>query len=745
MPYVEGLIRQVFFFREDNGYSVFKLEIIDTTEPNLLYHEPTVVISGFFPKLETQTRYRFYGEFVDHPKYGTQYKASRFERILENTKEGIVEYLSSGLFKGIGPKTAKKIVDVLGLDCLDQIANDFTVLDKVKKMPLAKKQEIYTTLRDNRAMESTLIWLYGFEISPKMSFKIVQKYGHRTVDVVKSNPYVLIDDVEGIGFKRADDIGLKVGFSPDSPLRIRAVLFYLLNEYMNKFGDTMLDKSKLVEYTLTFLNREDQTQIEANTVNEMIDQQVAQNRLVEIGDVIMLAYLYNAEMELAKKLRLLAERHDQETPEAIVEEHLDWFETQNDIRYTTNQRDAVSNALLHHLVVITGGPGTGKTTIIKAIVDIYQRLHSSEGNAKSQIRLVAPTGKAAKRLSEATSCEATTIHRLLGYDFTGLFAFDEGTQIPAKLIIIDEASMMDVMLAKHLFLAIHPDTKVVVVGDENQLPSVGPGQVLADLLAAKICPVVRLTKIHRQALGSAIVDLAYQVLNQEMPESLQTPTSDRVFLRVREADVPKQIEAVVSQAIKDGYDLKDDIQILIPMYKGICGIDAINEMVQATFNKANLANRITYGTTTFLLNDKVLQLVNQPEDGVMNGDIGTVVSILEGTDLQVDFGGTIVKYNVKDLDNLQLAYAVSVHKAQGSEFKMVILPLTLSYRIMLKRKLLYTAITRAKEKLVLIGDLYALKHGIFGLEPIRNTLLRAWLNEEIDVVAKREPTLDDFM
>ncbi|MCK7487280.1 MAG: AAA family ATPase [Bacillus subtilis] len=299
-----------------------------------------------------------------------------------------------------------------------------------------------------------------------------------------------------------------------------------------------------------------------------------------------------------------------------------------------------------------------KLTIIKAIVDIFQRLHKNAGGGSSLIRLVAPTGKAAKRLQEATGCDATTIHRLLGFDFTGMFAFDEGTPIPAKLIIIDEASMMDVMLAKHLFLAIHPDTKVVVVGDENQLPSVGPGQVLADLLAAKICPIVRLTKIHRQALGSAIVDLAYQVLNQEMPESILTATHDRVFLRVREADVPKQIEAVVRQAIADGYDLKEDIQILIPMYKGACGIDAINEMIQTNFNQANQANRITYGTKTFLLNDKVLQLVNQPEDGVMNGDIGTVISLEEGTDLQVDFSGTIVKYNVKDLDNLQLAYAV---------------------------------------------------------------------------------------
>ncbi|MDP2425351.1 MAG: ATP-dependent RecD-like DNA helicase [bacterium] len=744
MPYVEGLIRQVLFFAEDSGYSVIKLEITDTTEHSLLYHEPTIVISGFFPRLETQVKYRFSGAFVDHPKYGTQYKATTFERIMDNTIEGIIEYLASGLFKGIGHKTAKKIVDVLGVTCLDQIANDVSVLDSVKKMPASKKQEIYETLRKNRQLESTLIWLYGFEISPKMSFRIVQKYGPRTIDTLKHNPYILIDDVEGIGFKRADDIGLKMGVEVSSPLRIRAVIYYLLTEYMNKFGDTLIDKFKLMEYTLSFLNRTEEI-VTLEQVQDIIADLIFEDRLVEIGDVIMLSYLYRAEMELAKKVRLLSSMEESIYEDGFLEETLHHYEQDHFITYTDNQRHAILSSLKHHLVIITGGPGTGKTTIIKAIVDILELIHKTEPMYKKSIKLIAPTGKAAKRLMEATSFEASTIHRLLGYDFSGIFQYDEHNPIDASCVIVDEASMMDVMLAKHLFQAIHPKTKVIIVGDENQLPSVGPGQVLSDLLSASICPVIRLTKIHRQATDSKIIEIAYHVLNQELPESILKQTDDFHFIKSKETEVLRFITDTVHHALLQGQDLHEDIQILIPMYKGPCGIDVVNEHIQATFNKQNALNKIVFGTKTFCLDDKVIQLLNNPEDGVMNGDIGKVIAIVEGVEMIVEFNSQQVKYSLKDLDNLQLAYAVSVHKSQGSEFKTVILPLVPGFRHMLKRKLLYTAITRAKKHLVIIGDLYSLRNGIFGLEPIRNTLLRHWLEQNIDITAPREPSLDDFM
>lgn len=744
MPHVEGLIRNYLFYNEENGYSVIKLEIIDTNEPKLLYYQPTVVVSGFFPRLETGARYRFDGEYVDHPKYGTQYKASRFERIMENTKDGIVEYLASDLFKGIGPKTAKQIVDTLGLDCLDQIAANPDVLDKVKKLSAPKKKTIYETLRSNRLLESTLIWLYGFEISPKMSFKIIDRYGYKTVDVVKNNPYVLIDEVEGIGFKRADDIGLKIGFPTDSPLRVRAVLYYLLNEYLNKYGDTLLAKAKLVEFTLAFLNRGETLPVEATLVETILSEEIDKGRLIEQGDVVLLKRIYEAERDLAMKLKEIAQRDGETLDEALIDEQIGFSEARMDYALTEEQKKAVREAFRSRLVVITGGPGTGKTTIVKTIVEVYRTLVAKRPQSLA-VRLAAPTGKAAKRLSEATGEDASTIHRLLGYDYSGMFACDQDHPLEGSLFIVDEASMMDVLLARQLFQSIPAHGSVIVVGDENQLPSVGPGQVLADLIASGVCPVVRLTKIHRQAKGSAILNLAYSILNQEMPESVPRVSDDLVFLRRRDPEIPGDVLKTLQACAEEGFDLFDDVQVLVPMYKGAAGIDAINVLIQQSVNKINANNRMDYGSQSFWLNDKVIQLVNQPEDGIMNGDIGKVVAIVENVELQVDFSGTVVKYNKKDLDNLALAYAISVHKAQGSEFKVAVLPLSLSHRIMLRKKLLYTAVTRAKQRLVLVGDWYALKNGILGIEPPRNTLLKSWLKEEIDVAVEREPCLDDFM
>ena len=744
MPYVEGLIRSVLFYREENGYTVLKLEIIDTTEMHLLYHEPTIVISGFFPKLETQARYKFYGEIVDHPKYGTQYKAQRFERVLENTKEGIIEYLASGLFKGIGIKTAEKIVATLGLDCLDQIANDVSVLDKVKKMSKEKKQEIHQTLVDNRQMESTLIWLYGFEISPKMSMRIVNRYGHKTVDILKQNPYILIDDVEGIGFKRADDIGLKMGFAFDSPLRIRAVIFYLMYEYMNKFGDTLLDQSKLMEYTLSFLRR-GENEVTKESIQSILQQLIDDERLVEIGDVVMLRHLYEAEVELAKKIRQYHFIEDETWDEATIKEAILLYESNGSIQYTTDQHKAIYESLTHSFVIITGGPGTGKTTIVKAVVDLFIALSANKKAITQQIKLVAPTGKAAKRLSEATQFEATTIHRLLGYDFTGTFSYHADAPLDCRLLIIDEASMMDILLAKALFEALPKTTKVIIVGDEYQLPSVGPGQVLADLIACGHFPVIHLSKIHRQAAGSKIIDFAYQILHQELSEQILSSSSELSFIRSKEMDVLDHVIKLVKRALAQGYDLHEDIQILIPMYKGSAGIDLVNEQIQALFQAKNHHQTITSGSKTFALNDKVIQLVNQPEDGIMNGDIGKVVAIIENLEMVVEFSGNQVRYNTKDFENIALAYAVSVHKAQGSEFKMVLFPVVSSHWMMLKRKLIYTAVTRAKEHLIIIGDPYSLRQGIMGEEPIRNTLLKQWLTEEMDVRSTRTVSMNDIL
>ncbi|MFA6648801.1 MAG: AAA family ATPase, partial [Candidatus Izemoplasmatales bacterium] len=399
----------------------------------------------------------------------------------------------------------------------------------------------------------------------------------------------------------------------------------------------------------------------------------------------------------------------------------------------------------HPLSIITGGPGTGKTTIIKGICAVYQQMHAGNRDIITKIRLAAPTGKAAKRLSEASGLDATTIHRLLGYDFEGHYTFDEHNLLDIKLLIIDEASMMDVVLAKQLFSALKSNTKIIIVGDENQLPSVGPGQVLADLLGCELFSIVRLKKIHRQAADSSIIRLAYDILNQNLSENVLNQHPDRSYIRAYETVVPSIIVKVINEAIEAGYNLWEDVQILIPMYKGISGIDHINSLIQATFNIQNSAIKIGYEGKSFYLKDKVLQLVNQPEDGIMNGDIGFVSEILDDKEMLVDFSGNVVKYNIKDFDNLTLAYAISVHKAQGSEYKIVILPLVKSQSILLKRKLLYTAVTRAKDKLYLIGEYQALKHGILGMEMPRKTMLKTFLLNPATEEKTDFLTIEDFM
>ena len=741
MSYLDGSINKYLFYNEENSYAVIKVKIIDTDETELTYFEPTIIVCGFFPMLDKHTKYRFKGKITNHAKYGIQYTADSFERIVDNSYIGIVDYLSSDLFKGIGKKTAEKIVDKLGLSALDLIADNPNVLNDIPRINEDLKKSIYDQIVNHRDLENTLIWLYGFDISPRIAMKIYSVYANNTIETIKQNPYVLIDTVEGVGFKRADEIGMKVGFKPDSPLRISAVIYFLLNEYMNKFGDTYIEKERLVDYTFKYLNSENEL-VSINQIDDRLLELINTRKIIEKDQYVSLSYLYYAEKYIAEKT--LAFNNEDDVLKQNIDTYVNDFEEVNEINYTKAQRKAISLALNNQFVIITGGPGTGKTTVIKGIVDIYRMIHKSK-KIIDKIALAAPTGKAAKRLASATNLEAKTIHKLLGYDYQGNFVYDEYNQLEIKLLIIDEVSMMDCLLAKRLFSAIPINTKIVFVGDANQLPSVGPGEILNDLIKSDLFNVVELDVIHRQAENSKIISLAYDILNKEINRSIFDSFEDRVFYRINERFVAEKVLSEIKLLTDQDYDLFEDIQVLIPVYRGINGIDRINNLIQNRFNYNNKNFKVEYKEKTFFYNDKVMQLVNQPEDNVMNGDIGIVSGITEDNELLVNFNGNTVKYNKKDLDNLTLAYAISIHKSQGSEFKCVIMPLVKSYTIMLKKKLLYTGVTRAKEKLILIGDFEAYKRGVLGRDIPRNTLLKSFLQEEINKDQTKELTIEDFL
>ncbi|MGE0003258.1 MAG: ATP-dependent RecD-like DNA helicase [Candidatus Izemoplasmatales bacterium] len=740
MGYVEGSLITTLFHNEENLYSVLKIDISDTDEALLLYDKPTLIVCGFFPHLERNQTYRFHGVIKEHPKYGRQYDANRFERMIDKSKEGLIEYLSSDLFKGIGVKTAEAIIDTLGETAIDQILNDPSILDKVPKMNESKKLALVDTLRENRQMETSLVWLYGFQVSPKMAMKIIKRFGFAAIDVIKDNPYILMDEIEGIGFRRADDIALKIGIEHNHPLRLRAIVLFLMNEYMNKYGDTLLARENLIDFVLQYLNNGEHPEVTQEEVQDAISDALEEGIVIEEDNALSLTYLYDAERAISKSLQPWIDATNEEFSESEILAAMDDFRQVSQIEYTEEQKKAVFAALTKRFVIVTGGPGTGKTTVINAIVSVLKML----APRKKNIFLTAPTGKAAKRLQEACGMEATTIHRFLGYDYEGHFTVDKHHPMDVDLLVVDEASMLDAMLAKNLFEGIRSKGSVVIVGDENQLPSVGPGQVLADLMESEMFDVVRLERIHRQAQDSSIIALAYEVLSQQVSD-LSEYRDDRMFVRCYDDKIEQTLVTMIQEAIRKGYDLWEDIQILIPVYKGIVGIDHINKLLQETFNKAHSGHRIAFGEKTFYYHDKVLQLANQPEDGVMNGDIGVVAGIVENKEMLVDFSGKLVKYSTKDFDNLTLAYAISVHKSQGSEFPMVIMPISRSHAMMLRRKLIYTAITRAKERLLLLGDEYAFSRGVRMADNPRKTRLCGFLKQSQSQETRQELRIEDFL
>ncbi len=719
---ITGQITNYIYESQDSMYKV--IEVLTADEE--------VSVVGSFPHLEEGLSYQFFG-YVKETKYGTQFYAESYQKSDNFTKEGLIYYLSSDRFYGIGVKLATNIVETLGLDALKKIINDKNVLDVVKGLNSAKKDIIYEALKNNYETEEVYLRLFSFGLTSKMVERIYEYYGVNSVNRIEENPYILIYDVEGFGFKKCDELAKNLGFKEDDIRRIEAALIYAMNVVCNEQGNVFLLESQLINTVKKLLNSNIITDdLYKNAIENLIDNK----KLVYEDGRIYLSYLYNAEVNASKLLFDISNAKINIFPKEKIEEALVYVEGILKVDYTPLQREAIINSLLNKLSIITGGPGTGKSTILKGILSVYARLNNiavSDYEFENLVLMVSPTGRAAKRMVQASGFKASTIHKALGYTTDREFMHNELSPLTQKLIIIDEASMVDLSLFNSFLKALLKTSQIIIIGDSNQLPSVGAGNVLFDLINTKIFKVTRLNQIMRQARDSDIISLSNMVLSQRIDYRVFDRRKEVFFYPYDSKTLIDGIFRILDNFIDRGGDLLSGIQILVPMYAGISGIDEINRKIQEKYN--DNAEAIIRDNKYFKKNDKVLQLKNDSVLDIMNGDIGTILGITKNDDkdiLVIKFDDRVINYKAKDLDNLSLAYAMSIHKSQGSEFDNVILPILPSYNIMLKRKLIYTAITRAKKKLIILGDLKSLDFAIHQLDIERQTTLSYRINNTIN-------------
>lgn len=708
-----GVVEEIIYRNEDNGYTVARVEKDDSV----------VTVVGKFIEIQVGANVKLEGKF-EKTKYGVQYSFSSYEISMPKSLAGIEKYLGSGLIKGIGPITAKKIVDYFGDQTLDIIEYTPQRLAEITGISVKRADEIGFSFKEHREVQNTIMFLQGFNISTNMSLKIYNIYREKTSEIVKNNPYKLVEDVDGIGFLSADKIAQSVGIPKDSVFRIRAGLIYTLKVSCEKNGNTYMPKVMLFDQASSSLNlslEENKENFDESFETLCLDRTCV-TTFVDNTEVVLLSKYYYYENSIAQKLVWLANCQKDEQIE--LEEQIANFEQRNKITFHEEQKKAIEGAIKNGVFVITGGPGTGKTTIIKCILEILT-------SQQKVVSLVAPTGRAAKRMSDSTNREAKTIHRLLEVNAIqsaeSFFVHNESNPLKTDVVIVDEVSMVDASLMCALLKAMPRDCKLILVGDKDQLPSVGAGNVLADILNSGVIEFCMLTKIFRQNEKSLIITNAHLINEGKMP-LIDNTSMDFFFESKNDPEVIKNtILDLVSTRLPKYLNIDpQQIQVLAPLKAGVCGIENLNKVLQESINPPSSNKRqIEFGQTIFRENDKVMQMSNNYDlewkkhglfadetgKGVFNGDIGYIITIDPQTsEVVVEFeDGRICLYTRPDLIDLSLSYAITIHKSQGSEFDVIIIPAIAGPSIILTRNLIYTAVTRAKKMVVIVGEKQYLK------------------------------------
>ncbi|WP_117281019.1 ATP-dependent RecD-like DNA helicase [Streptococcus intermedius] len=726
--YFSGTIERIIF---ENPSSFFRILLLNIDDTDADFDDFEIIVTGTMADIIEGEDYTFWGNLVQHPKYGEQLKLIRYERA-KPTSKGLVKYFSSDHFKGIGVKTAQKIVDLYGDNTIDKVLAEPEKLHDIVGLSAKNREAFIMKLRQNYGTERVLAKLSEYGISNKLAFQIQDFYKEETLEIVEHYPYQLVEDIQGIGFKIADQLAQSLGIESTAPERFRAGLLHtLLTQSMEK-GDTYLEAKELLEHTIELLESSRQIELDPNSVANELAHLIEEDKVQHVDTKIFENSLFFAEEGICNNLLRILEKGNQNKYEPEnIEAALAQIEEKFAISYDAIQKQAICDAIQHKIFILTGGPGTGKTTVINGIIAVYALLHGLDLH-KSQdlpILLAAPTGRAARRMNELTGLPSATIHRHLG--MTG----DDDTShlddyLDADFIIVDEFSMVDTWLANQLLSNISSNSKLLIVGDADQLPSVSPGQVLADLLKIPLLPQTKLEKIYRQGEDSTIVTLASQIQKGTLPIDFIEKKADRSYFEVRSEQIPQMIERIVEVAIRSGIPAQD-VQVLAPMYRGQAGIDHINQLMQDLINpvvKEQLIFEATDGQ--YRQGDRVIHLVNDAESNVFNGDLGYITDLLPAKyadskqdELTINFDGNEIVYQRSEWYKIRLAYAMSIHKSQGSEFPVVILPITSSSHRMLQRNLIYTAITRAKNKLVLLGEKSAFAFAVKNTGTTRKTYL----------------------